>query len=114
MQPPVLRTDSIAGVADVAAPSDIVGVQDIQSADLSRICIYRDGIVCLLLKKFLPGPGIQKLLLGKRDSLIYNLIPYPDHFGKMLFPVGFYFDLHIHFSKMFLPIFLFYKYVFYF
>ena len=69
-----IRCNGIAGIADMAATSHVVGVEDIQPQD-SSILLGHAGIA-LGCKEGLACIHVQEFLLRKRNAFFNDFIPY--------------------------------------
>ena len=84
----------IARVADMAAASDVVRMQDVQTDDLARLCVLRkagerlrpEEAVRILLRQLLP--------LRKGHAAAHDLVPYRSGRGCVVCPVLSDLDLH--------------------
>lgn len=86
--------DRITGVADVPAPADVVGVQNIKSVYMTGALVFRDGCIRLLCKKGRSCRIIQQIFLRERDTVLYNLVPDPVQLRNIALRIGS--DLNIH------------------
>ena len=75
--------DGIAGVADVSAPTDIIGVEDIQPYHVA-VVVLRDGAVGLRGKEALARVRVEYLLLREGDALLDDVVPDVYHLRKVL------------------------------
>ena len=72
---PQISFYGIACIADVPAASNIVGMQYVESQNLSGILVFCHCRQGLAGKKLRSRLFIQKLLLGKSNTFFYHLIP---------------------------------------
>ena len=75
--------DRVAGVADVSAAADVVGMQDVQTVNMAGLPVLRDGGTGLLCEKGCTGGSVQQLLLRKGHAVLHNLVPDADQRRKV-------------------------------
>ena len=80
----------VAGVADMAAAADVVGMENIEAEDAAAFRILSHGAVCLFREKCGAGLFIQQLGLWKCDAVLHDFIPDFIHGGYILFCIGAY------------------------
>lgn len=73
----------VAGVADVSAAADVVGMQDVQTVNMAGLPVHRDGGTGLLCEKGCAGGSVQQLLLRKGHAVLHNLVPDADQRRKV-------------------------------
>ena len=86
--------DRVAGVADMAAATDIVRVQDIEPDHLSARFFDGDRAVCLRGEKLRAGGLVQQLLLREGHAVLHDLIPNTDHRRQIARRVRPHFQFH--------------------
>ena len=84
----------VAGVADVAAAADVVGMQDVKSQNLIGVGGFCDSAEGLFCEKRSSGLPIQQLRLRECDTVLYNFVPYRDHSLQIRFCISAYQDVH--------------------
>ena len=72
------RTDGVAGVCDVPASPDIVGMKDVKS-DNPDAFIRRHADIRLRREKLSARLARQRLLLGKGVSRLHHFVPDGNH-----------------------------------
>lgn len=102
MQSARCALDGVAGVADMAAAADVVGVQDIKAVNMSGLPILGDGGKRLLREKRGAGCRVQQLLLREGDAVLYDLVLDADQSRKVGLCICS--DLDIHRYLHFLPV----------
>src|SRR5699024_3947782 len=68
MLPPHIRPHCIAGITDMPAAPDIIGMKDIETYNVSRVLITGDSRKRLFLKKCMSAFLCQRLCLWKSHS----------------------------------------------
>ncbi len=76
MEPARPGSDRVACIADMAASSDIVGMENIQTEDFA--VFFGDAGIALGSEKTSAAFGGKELLLRKRGSFLDYLVPDPD------------------------------------
>ena len=82
---PASGIHGIAGVCNVAAPADVVGMENVKSHD-PAVC-DGDAAVALGRKESTPASLIKKLFLRERDALFHDLVPDAHHGGNVAFVI---------------------------
>ena len=75
MKASCLGADCIAGIADMTAPADIVGMKNVKSQHFAVVCIFSYSSVSLLCKKCFAGFFAQKIFLGEGNAVLHDLVP---------------------------------------
>ena len=88
MKSPCLGADCIAGIADMTAPADIVGMKNVKSQHIPSVRILCYSSVCLLSKKCFAGFRIQKIFLGESNAVLHDLVPDLIHSRKICGLIG--------------------------
>lgn len=94
--------DSVAGVADMAAAADVIGVQDIKAVYMAGLPVFCDGSMGLLREKGRTGFCVQQLLLREGHAVLYDLVP--DTVQSRKVGLRICSDLDIHRYLHFLPV----------
>ena len=118
MQATGIPGNCIARIANMSTAPNIVGMQNIQSINLSgfqlisisfilesifRLLIFDihwirndfcHSAICLLCKELSSTCLVQQLFLWKGNSILYHFIPDADHLRKILLLIFSYFNLH--------------------
>lgn len=90
MLSPAVFVNGIACVADMSASSYIVRVKYVHSADCAVI-VLGNSAVGLRCKKFPSALVREVFLLRKSNAVLDNDVPYPYHFGDIIFGILSYF-----------------------
>ena len=85
MLTPARGIHGIAGIRDVAAPADVVGMENVKSHDPA--VSDGDAAVALGRKESTPASLIKKLFLRERDALFHDLVPDAHHGGNVAFVI---------------------------
>ena len=93
VQPPCLRRDGIACVADMPAPPHIVGVENVHPQHLPGL-IYRNAAVGLLPEERPSGFLGEGLLLREGSAFLDHLIPDAHHVVHIRIPIRSHCDVH--------------------
>ena len=85
MLAPTHGIHGIAGICNMAAPADVVGVENVKPHDPA----VRDGDAAAALggKEGTPAFSVQEILLGKRDAFFHDLVPDAHHGGNVVFTI---------------------------
>ena len=85
MLAPARGIHGIAGIRDVAAPADVVGMENVKPHDPA--VSDGDAAVALGRKESTPASLIKKLFLRERDALFHDLVPDAHHGGNVAFVI---------------------------
>ena len=85
MLTPARGIHGIAGICYMAAPTNVVGMENVKSHD-PAVC-DGDAAAALGRKESTPASLIKKLFLRERDALFHDLVPDAHHGGNVAFVI---------------------------